>query len=583
SLIAGNENSFIALNEGLITTNIWDFGDGTIITNQAYVTHRFATAGTYVVRIIGYNNSNPEGITTEVVVEVVPEVIIYVDAGSTNPISPYTNWLTAATNIQDGINAAVLPGSTVLVADGVYDKGVYENDYGTNRIIINKPITVKSANGPSKTYIVGDLNGKIRCVWMTNDAVLSGFTLMNGSTWFTRGSMQASGGGVLGSSLFATVTNCVLSNNYTRFGGGACNCSLFNSIIVSNDATYGGAACDSELYSCILNYNTASYGGGAYNSTMSNCILSGNYASYYDGGGAYNSTLFNCVLSGNLAIYNGGGGANSTMYNCILNGNTAWSHNNGGGAYNSTLVNCTVSKNYASFYNGGGCAVSTCVLTNCIVYYNDDYINTVNSNHYNSTFYYSCTTPLPESGFGNTDAPPVFLDLTNGNYHLAPDSPCIDKGDNSVVQATFTDLDGRQRIIGERVDIGAYEFDPGDLDSDGMPNEWELVYGLSPTDYRDRDADIDNDGLTNFREYLANTNPSDSNDTLKLTTEFAPSNLLIIQFKAKANRKYAIEYKDKLEGSWKRLIEYDSEANDRVLSITNNLSSEKQFYRVVIP
>lgn len=89
--------------------------------------------------------------------------------------------------------------------------------------------------------------------------------------------------------------------------------------------------------------------------------------------------------------------------------------------------------------------------------------------------------------------------------------------------------------------------------------------------------------LTNFKEYFANTNPSDSNDTLKLTTEFALSNLLIIQFKAKTNRKYAIEYKEKLDGGWKRLIEYNSDANDRILSITNSPSLEKQLYRVVIP
>jgi PKD repeat protein len=65
-VIAGYEANFVAINEGLITTNVWDFGDGNLVTNQAYVTHRFAAAGTYVVRLTGYNNSNPDGTTTEV-------------------------------------------------------------------------------------------------------------------------------------------------------------------------------------------------------------------------------------------------------------------------------------------------------------------------------------------------------------------------------------------------------------------------------------------------------------------------------------------------------------------------------------
>jgi predicted outer membrane repeat protein len=45
-----------------------------------------------------------------------------------------------------------------------------------------------------------------------------------------------------------------------------------------------------------------------------------------------------------------------------------------------------------------------------------------------------------------------------GDYHLLPGSPCIDSGDpNYTAEPNETDLDGRPRVIGGRIDMGAYE------------------------------------------------------------------------------------------------------------------------------
>ena len=49
----------------------------------------------------------------------------------------------------------------------------------------------------------------------------------------------------------------------------------------------------------------------------------------------------------------------------------------------------------------------------------------------------------------------------------------------------------------------------GDIDSDGMPDEWERDYGLDAL-VDDAAGDIDDDGLTNIEEYNADTYPNDS-------------------------------------------------------------------------
>ena len=46
----------------------------------------------------------------------------YVDLNSTKATPPYTNWATAATNIQDAVDVAVA-GDEIVIADGIYATG----------------------------------------------------------------------------------------------------------------------------------------------------------------------------------------------------------------------------------------------------------------------------------------------------------------------------------------------------------------------------------------------------------------------------------------------------------------------------
>lgn len=167
----------------------------------------------------------------------VPAAVLYVDLNSTNPVPPYASWNTAATNIQDAIDASSV-GDLILVTNGVYATGGRTvNGYAlTNRVTIDKAITVQSINGPTVTAIEGyqmpgttNGNSAVRCVYMTNGAMLIGFTLTNGATRLdsinTDESHEASGGGIWCEDTSAVVSNCVLSANtgdYTYgLGGGA--------------------------------------------------------------------------------------------------------------------------------------------------------------------------------------------------------------------------------------------------------------------------------------------------------------------------------------------------------------------------
>ena len=49
---------------------------------------------------------------------------------------------------------------------------------------------------------------------------------------------------------------------------------------------------------------------------------------------------------------------------------------------------------------------------------------------------------------------------------------------------------------------------PVDSDHDGMPDQWEEMYGLNSGDPSDAAGDTDDDGYTNIEEYLNGTDPT---------------------------------------------------------------------------
>jgi hypothetical protein len=218
----------------------------------------------------------------------------YVDVNSTNPTPPYTNWSIASTDIQSAINQTT-NGDLVLVNPGVYQTGEEITGLFTNGVLIADPITVQSVSGPLVTtiegYPIANTNG-IRCVFMTNGASLTGFSIVGGNV---PGSM-ANGGGIFCLSSNDIVSNCVITACSAGNGGGGYLGSYYNCIISNNFATdYGGGIClggGSVMYNCLVYNNTFNLmgGGGVYcigiDCFMDNCTIVQNHGNLGGPGGA---------------------------------------------------------------------------------------------------------------------------------------------------------------------------------------------------------------------------------------------------------------------------------------------------------
>lgn len=425
---------------------------------------------------------------------------------------PFTNWVNAATTIQAAVEIATA-GDLILVSNGVYETGgVVGPDGLTNRVFITKRLRLRSVGG--RATIRGGEH--TRCVYVNGGGRMKGFRFVEGrADGVATNAMRGGGVFVEGDTLFdhcefvdnfasldgggaygGRYTKCRFERNrvgsrdwywssmsFFDYGGGgaaraflqncyiqenvggglyACTakvckilanepsgvqcCTLYDCHVAYNTQQGGGyGVLDSYAENCVIEYNghpstgyyyAAQYGGGAVRSVLVNTTLRHNYA--YWGGGAYASVLSNCWVVSNEAFSAGGGVHRSILYNCFVGGNRA--HFDAGGSYYSDLYNCTVVENHADWCGGalGGIAYNSIFWANQASRSSDGHIGTVN-----------CFAGNPRLA---------------GRWNPIPlaSSPCVDAGTNQPWMETASDLSGKPRIHGERVDIGAFEFRPLD-------------------------------------------------------------------------------------------------------------------------
>jgi len=375
--------------------------------------------------------------------------------------------------------------------------GGIECDQSSNPTISNNTISKNTATSSG---------GGIYCTTNSNPII------SNNTISYNKASSSSGGGG----GIYCYQTNPTISNNTisyntasSSYGGGIYSSSdsqtISNNTITNNSATYGGGIyCSTNnniISNNIISNNWGGYGGGIYCSSNSKPTISNNTLSYNSsgrGGGIYcdNSSIPLIIknkITNNTANNYGGGiycysSSSPTVSNNTITNNSASS--NGGGIYctgsSPHVFNNTISNNAATKGGALWCgSFSNSICKNTIFWGNTAsssgsqvYLNDEGSD----PKFYFCDVQGDSSAFGmngillysgiylnNIDTVPFFVLPTGGSgstynglsavWSLQSGSSCIDTGtiDTTGLNLPATDLAGNPRIIGGRIDIGAYE------------------------------------------------------------------------------------------------------------------------------
>jgi predicted outer membrane repeat protein len=282
------------------------------------------------------------------------------------------------------------------------------------------------SDDPALTVFDGKEGGRILKV-PSGEVTIEGLSFQNGTS--------DSDGGAIYVDATVNITNCSFSSNSASDEGGAVYFRSSGNITNSR-----------------FSNNTASENGGAVYSRSSGNITNSRFSSNRaseDGGAIYfrsSGNITNSIFTNNSASENGG---------------AVWSSGN--------IINSTLSKNSAS--NSGGAFYGEGTILNSIFAQNQagkeaNDITPDGELHVDYTLVNNISGVLDLGPHFIMDEP-RFVDAENGDFRLRADSPAINVGDSSVIESypflkdeagNEIDLDGNRRIVGEGIDLGAYEY-----------------------------------------------------------------------------------------------------------------------------
>jgi parallel beta-helix repeat protein len=319
--------------------------------------------------------------------------------------------------------------------------------------------------------------------FVNNSALIAhGFAPPN--TTYTNGDHGDGGAIVCFQGVDAVISGNLISGNHAYYYGGGIHFRQWsNGLIADNEISDNNSLLGAGIH---VTYSSRP--------TIRDNFIEGNIAGSLGGGGIYvyylsqplierniitNNTSMNgagiCVyytsagtIRDNLIYKNKSGvGIRITSSSPTITTNTITGNVGGIMSYSSSSP---VIKNNIITSNGTGYGINVATTDTWVITYNDVWGNKGGVN-------YSPTIPDQTGLNGNISIDPNFVSSDSNNYHLLPESPCVNAGDpNFSAAPNQTDIDGEQRIFDSIVDMGADEMvtNPFDLNTDGIIDLCEI-------------------------------------------------------------------------------------------------------------
>ncbi len=370
-----------------------------------------------------------------------PAVVICVDPITGNDLNDGSSWELAKQTIQNAIDETSAYGGEVWVKGATYVENLVLRPY------------VHVFGG-----FVGDETERSQRDWKAHPAVLQpseaqpAVTVTRGHGINTidgfriEGAQAVHGAGVYCFNASPYIVNNTFVDCVATGYGGAIHCDALSSPVIQNNTITG---CSGNM------------AGGIFVYRYSNPTITGN------------TIISNLTDKGGSGITIAAESTPIVSNNVIaLNGYNAGRFGVGAGIFiqqneempSPRITNNVIYKNGAAGSEGEAIFVdgSAPVISNNIIAHNGSglylpdgaAITSNNCLFENAGYNYSGQFP----GVGDIEADPKFVNAAAGDFHLATDSQCIDRGNDSVVREGELDKDGSPRVYGAHVDIGAYEW-----------------------------------------------------------------------------------------------------------------------------